>query len=231
MPEPDPRQYDSFAAGFEAHAEDGPYNAMYDRPAMLELVGDVTGKQVLDAACGPGLYAEALLARGAEVIGCDASPRMIERAAARAGDRAVLRVHDLEQPFDWLEDESIDIVLIALALHHLTDRLGFLREMRRVLRADGVLVVSTHHPLSDWHCFGGSYFTTEPVTEVWSKGWEITAWRMPLTLMCEEFHQAGFLIERLVEPLPLPELADADPEEYEHLNEIPSFIMFRLVKG
>lgn len=46
------------------YARDGAYNAWYDRPAVLALAGDVRGLRVLDAACGPGLYAEQLLARG-----------------------------------------------------------------------------------------------------------------------------------------------------------------------
>ena len=73
-----PPQYDVFADEFRLHAEDGFFNAHYDRPTCLRLLGDVTGKTVLDAACGPGLYARELLRRGARVVGFDQSPRMIE---------------------------------------------------------------------------------------------------------------------------------------------------------
>jgi 2-polyprenyl-3-methyl-5-hydroxy-6-metoxy-1,4-benzoquinol methylase len=58
-------QYEAFADAFLGHAQDGFFNAYYDRPACLALLGDVAGKRVLDAACGPGLYAEELLRRGA----------------------------------------------------------------------------------------------------------------------------------------------------------------------
>jgi 2-polyprenyl-3-methyl-5-hydroxy-6-metoxy-1,4-benzoquinol methylase len=57
--------YDVMASSYEQHAADSPYNAHYDRPAVLELAGDVAGMRVLDAGCGPGLYSEQLLARGA----------------------------------------------------------------------------------------------------------------------------------------------------------------------
>jgi SAM-dependent methyltransferase len=76
-------QYDVFADEFLGHAQGGFYNAYYDRPACLALLGDVTGKRVLDAACGPGLYAAELIGRGAQVVGFDHSPRMVEICRAR----------------------------------------------------------------------------------------------------------------------------------------------------
>ncbi|HEY5988906.1 MAG TPA: hypothetical protein VIV12_21375 [Streptosporangiaceae bacterium] len=51
-------QYDVFADEFLDHAREGFFNAHYDRPACLALLGDVAGKRVLDAACGPGLCRE-----------------------------------------------------------------------------------------------------------------------------------------------------------------------------
>lgn len=73
-------QYESFADAFAEHAADGFANAHYDRPACLELLGDVAGRHVLDAACGPGLYAAELARRGARVTGLDQSPRMVALA-------------------------------------------------------------------------------------------------------------------------------------------------------
>ena len=78
-------QYEAFADEFLDHAEHSLFNAYYDRPACLDLLGDVTGKRVLDAACGPGLYAAELRRRGASVVGFDHSPRMIEICRERAG--------------------------------------------------------------------------------------------------------------------------------------------------
>lgn len=228
MADPDPTQYESFATEYEAHAEVAPYNAHYDRPATLALVGEVEGLRVLDAACGPGFYVEELLARGAEVVGCDASATMIDLTRRRVGDRAELHRHSLDEPLTWLGDATVDVVLCALAYHYLNDRAGFLREVHRVLRPGGSLVISTHHPTADWTRLGGSYFEVGPVTETWSKGWEITAWRLPLTLLTEEFADAGFVIERLVEPRPTPEMADTHPETHDRLRTEPAFILFAL---
>lgn len=106
-----------------------------------------------------------------------------------------------------------------------------LRELRRVLRPDGALVLSTTHPTADWQRLGGSYFTEEPV---WSslkedEDWTVRAWRRPLTSVCDEFHRAGFVIERLVEPLPVQEMAQRFPDTHAQLMQAPAFVAFRLL--
>jgi ubiquinone/menaquinone biosynthesis C-methylase UbiE len=76
--------YDRMGLSFQQHAADSADNAHYDRPAVLAALGPVTGRQVLDAACGPGLYVHELLERGAEVTAFDASPVMVTLANARS---------------------------------------------------------------------------------------------------------------------------------------------------
>jgi ubiquinone/menaquinone biosynthesis C-methylase UbiE len=220
--------FDEFAEEYERHAAESAYNALYDRPAVLELLGEVAGQRVLDAGCGPGLYAEELVARGGEVVAFDHSPRMVDLARNRLGDKAMVRVHDLVDPLDWLEDDSFHGVVLALVIHHLDDRVAALRELRRVLRPGGRLVVSTHHPTADWRRQGGSYFTIEAIGETWNQGWSVRYWRLPLTATCAELTKAGFLIERLVEPQPAPGMAERFPEDHKKLNREPGFINFRL---
>ena len=153
-------QYEIFADEFLDHAEDGFYNAHFDRPACLDLLGDVRGRRVLDAACGPGLYAEALVRRGATVTGFDHSPGMVELAAARV-PAGRFRTHDLNDALDWIDDGAFDLALCALAIEYVDDRAGALRELRRVLTPGGALVLSRPHPTIDWIHHGGSYFETE----------------------------------------------------------------------
>ena len=191
-------QYDAFADEYLDHAESGFFNAYYDRPACLALLGDVAGKRVLDAACGPGLYAAELARRGAQVVGFDHSPRMVEIARDRVPDGA-FRVHDLADPLSWLPDGRVDLALCALAIEYVDDRITALRELRRVLRPDGALVLSRLHPTGDWLRHGGSYFEVRTIEETWSKGWRVRYWLAPLETTCEEIFAAGFVIERLLE--------------------------------
>lgn len=220
--------YENFAEDYATHAATGAYNALYDRPAILSMLGDVTGRTILDAACGPGLYAEELTRRGAHVIGFDQSPAMVTLARRRLGPAADLRVHDLTEPLHWLDDARVDIIL---ALNYVNDRVAMLREFHRVLSPQGALVVSTTHPTSDWQRLGGSYFDQERIEESLhpDKNWPITATRRPLTTTCQEFRQAGFLIEQLLEPRPVDEMARTFPDTYTRLEQAPAFIAFRLI--
>jgi SAM-dependent methyltransferase len=221
-------QYEVFADEFLDHAQGGFYNACYDRPACLALLGDVAGRRVLDAACGPGLYATELIGRGAQVTGFDHSPRMVEICRARVS-QGEFRVHDLSDPISWLPDGCFDLALCALAIEYVDDRISALSELRRVLRPDGALVLSRLHPTGDWLRHGGNYFDVRTIEETWSKGWRVRYWLAPLERTCEEIFAAGFLIERLVEPRPVPEAAAINPEEYERLAREPrGFIAFRL---
>ena len=203
---------------------------MYDRPAVLSLLGDIAGLTVLDADGGPDLYADKLLRRDADVIGFDQSPAMIDLARERVGTDAELRVHDLAEPLDWLADDAVDVVVLALVLNYVNDRVSMLRELARVLRPSGVVVVSTTHPLSDWQRLGGSYFDVEAVSESLSprRDWPIRACRRPLTQVCSEFGDAGLVIETLLEPRPVQQMADAHPDDFARLERMPAFIAFRL---
>jgi ubiquinone/menaquinone biosynthesis C-methylase UbiE len=223
-------QYDKFADAFLEHAADGFYNAYVDRPACLGLLGEVRGKHVLDAACGPGLYAAELVARGARVTGFDQSPRMVSLCEERvpAGE---FRVHDLADPLTWLPDASVDLVLFALALEYVNDRVAALRELHRVLRPGGALVLSRMHPTGDWLRQGGDYFEVRTVRETWQhNSWDVHYWLSPLQATCDEIFQAGFLIERLTEPRPVPEGEAVDPEHFERISITPrGFMAFRLL--
>lgn len=224
-------QYDAFADDFERHAANSPYNAYYDRPATLGLLGDVQDKDVLDAGCGPGFYSDELVRRGARVIGFDQSMQMVRLARARLGERAVIRHGDLDHALPWLSDSSQDLALMALVIHHVEDRRLALNELHRVLRPDGRLVLSTSHPTTDWMIHGGSYFTEEAIEETWKQRWRVRYWRQPLERWCAEFADAGFLIENVIEPQPLPEMAHHHPDYYARLTQEPGFIAFRLAKA
>ncbi|MFI8281352.1 class I SAM-dependent methyltransferase [Streptomyces sp. NPDC085929] len=222
--------YDGFADTFAREAAVSPYNARYDRPTVLGLLGDVSGLRVLDAGCGPGLYLSELAARGAEAVGIDQSADMVRLARERLGPLAHIRHHDIDTPLTWAADATFDIVMLTLVLHYARDRVRTLAELARTLRSDGRVVISTSHPTADWLADGGGYFDARHVEESWSGGMTHRYWRQPLQTWFDEFTAAGLTLERLVEHRPDASMARTHPAEYEKLANQPGFIAFQLRK-
>ena len=112
--------YDSFAESYSTENEPSLINGYYERPAMIDLAGDVNGHRVLDAGCGSGPLSAALRAKGAVVAGFDSSSAMVELARQRLGEDADLHVADLSQPLSFA-DSAFDDVVASLVLHYLQD--------------------------------------------------------------------------------------------------------------
>lgn len=195
--------YDEFARAYSTANESNLLNAWYERPAMVELAGDVEGRCVLDVGCGSGALGAALRDRGALVSGFDLSPAMVALARQRLGDEVDLVVADLAERLPY-EDASFDVVLCSLALHYLKDWVGPLRELRRVLRPGGRLVVSVPHPAVYLVNYQGSdYFALTRYSEEFEFGDQsavLTYWHRPLHAMTDAFTQAGFRISVVSEP-------------------------------
>ena len=224
--------YDAFAAAYDADNESNAWNACYERPAILSLVGDVAGLRVLDAGCGGGAHAVALLDRGAILTGIDASAGLLEIAERRLGGRARLLEANLNKrlPFD---DGAFDLVLASLVMHYLPDWSLPLSEFNRLLAEGGRLVFSTHHPFMDHQLTGrDNYFETYSFTETWQRGEKsitMRFWHRPLHAMVDALNSAGFHIDTLSEPQPDPGTRSRFPEAYRSLTTEPRF--FSAVKS
>jgi SAM-dependent methyltransferase len=230
---PEPTDYEEIADRFAAKIDQRPWNALYERPATLALLPDVDGKDVLDAGCGHGWYAEWLARRGAHVVAVDRSERMIELTTERLAGRGRAIRADLGDLRAILPDASFDLVLSSLVLHYVTDLSKTFRELSRLLRPGGLLVFSTHHPTHDpKSLLEPGYLVEEIIEERW--GWlgeQMRYYRRPLSGLTEPMADAGFVIERIVEPRPSEALRNADAEGYRQLCLLPAFIFMRARKA
>lgn len=226
--------YETLAEAYAAVVDTKPHNAYYERPATLSLLPEVGGKRVLDAGCGPGVYAEWLVDKGAEVVALDVSEKMVRLAKKRLGAKARVLRADLGQPLDFLEDESFDLVLSPLALDYVRDWNAVFTEFFRVLRRGEVFVFSMEHPAFkfDEHR-EGNYFNTELVGVDWTGFGErvhMPSYRRPLAAVINPLLEAGFSLERIHEPTPTERFRDAAPEDYEELSRKPGFLCVKAAK-
>lgn len=200
--------YDDFAAAYAQQNDHGLFNAWYERPEMLRLAGDVEGQRVLDAGCGHGPLFDALQARGATVSGFDLSPAMVALAHDRLGDDADVRVADLAAPLPYADDE-FDLVVISLALHYVKDWAPSLRELRRVLRPGGRILVAIIHPFVYAFCYPDEeYFALTQYSENYDFDGAkavMTYWHRPLQDVMDAFLGAGLAITSVTEPEASPD--------------------------
>ena len=185
------------------------------------LLGDVSGKRVLELACGAAQNSIALSSWGAHVVALDFSERQLAHARslrARTGQDFELVLGDMECPA-MFRDGSFDIVLSSFGWEFIPDLAGCLASCAGLLRPGGQLVMATVHPLSafDWSSADRTLRVTDyfnPPVEVWddpvpdghSPG--LTFFRT-LEEIVAAVTDAGLVIERLLEPYP----ADLTGEE------------------
>jgi ubiquinone/menaquinone biosynthesis C-methylase UbiE len=139
-----PHAYDTFVSLFFF----GRRRASFE--ALAQAAGVMPGQQVLDVGCGTGYFARLLaqtVGSTGLVIGIDASPEMIHYASSQAkhANNCKFQVGTAEALS--LRSDRFDVVVSSLFMHHLPSDLqtAALREMWRVLRPGGTLLIAEAH--------------------------------------------------------------------------------------
>ncbi|MGP7959651.1 demethylmenaquinone methyltransferase [Sanguibacter sp. A247] len=108
------------------------------RRLTIDAVGAAPGEKVLDLAAGTGTSSEPFADEGVRVVPCDFSFGMLQVGKARRPDLSFTAGDATRLPF---ADESFDAVTISFGLRNVVDTVGALREMFRVTRPGGRIVV------------------------------------------------------------------------------------------
>jgi SAM-dependent methyltransferase len=227
--------YDVLAEAYAERIDTKPHNAYYERPATLSLLPEVSGKRVLDAGCGPGVYAEWLAAHGAQVVAVDGNPKMVQHTQKRLAGRGQVFQANLEEPLNFLPDAGFDLIVAPLVMDYLEDWAAVFAEFQRILAPGGILVFSMEHPFTKYydHRQICSYFDTDLVKYTWhgfGKSVDVPSYRRPLASVINPLISAGFSLEYILEPKPTEEFKLADPIDYEELMHNPGFLCVRALR-
>lgn len=210
--------------GFDVH------RMQVNNPAFFELIGDVNGLRLLDAGCGDGYHTRLLARIGARVTAVDISDAMLSTAIEEERREPLGIRYELRSftKLEGAEDASFDAAVSMMALMDTPDLEGAISEFARVLRPGGMFAFSVLHP-----CFltRGFEWITGPdgrrvaikvagyfdVSSDWIDRWRFSvAGSEGVDFAIPRFHrtlsqyfnsliQAGFVIERVVEPRPSEE--------------------------
>lgn len=141
---PSQKAYAQWAKTYPAEA----HNVLMqvEQATLLELMPPIQQKLVLDLGCGTGRWGKVALANeAADVIGLDNSLHMLRSGVLENSAQAAMS--DLP-----LASNSIDVIICGLAVGHLTPSASqqAMLEMGRVLKPDGIALISDFHPFQAW---------------------------------------------------------------------------------
>jgi SAM-dependent methyltransferase len=204
------------------------------RNSLVDFVGRGSG-EALDVGCGEGRVSRELKALGYQVTACDPVADFI--AAAKEADSAheYAIANAVNLPF---KAGRFPLVVAYNMLMDVEDVPSVLKEIRRVMRPTGELVISIVHPLADHGRFDGdgpdapfvvkgSYFGRqrfEGVEERDGLQMHFAGWSQPLEAYAAALEQAGLAITSIREPLPTH---GEGPSHIERWARIPLFLWLK----
>ncbi len=223
-------------------------------PNLLRLVAPTQGVMILDVACGQGYFSRAFYEQGAEVMGVDIGNELIEYARANSPQDLSYHVAPSHK-MSFVDDQSIDVVTVVLALQNIEKYKETLAECGRVLRKGGRLFLVLNHPTfripkkSSWGFDEAAHTQYRRVDEYLSessveidmrpgdaneaeKAVKTVSFHRPLQSYSKALDKAGFAISRIEEWTSHKTSEDGPRANAENRsrNEIPMFMMVQSTK-
>ncbi|MBD3319194.1 methyltransferase domain-containing protein [Candidatus Woesearchaeota archaeon] len=243
-------EYDEILENYLQRRRD-PHQLSYNRdievPAMIKMIGPVTGKTLLDLGCGFGDHAARLIKKGAKhIIGVDISKKMIQLATNRKIPRTDFSVRDLDKPFPW-SMESFDIAYSSLVVHYLDNLDRLFNQVYNVLKRNGIFVYSTAHPIQNMlsmkpylisvkkkgssYDIKGDYFDeSKRDFDMGTSVGHVKMHAYTFETLMQAALKNNFRIIDYVDALPVPSAKKRSPEKYRLTTTLPTFILFKLQK-
>ncbi len=142
---------------------DDSYQAKVILPNLLRVLNLKEREIIFDLACGQGYFSNIFLKSGANVIASDLSKNLIETAKKNYPKEISFYVSPAHRA-QFLKDESVDTVVIVLAIQNIENVSEVFAECSRVLKPKGRIVMVLNHPAfrvpqgSDWYFENGLQF-------------------------------------------------------------------------
>lgn len=235
MPAPD-TNYDSITSTYLAHTErEDSWNNLYERPALLEMMGEIRNKDVVDVGCGSGFYSKFALGGNCRVTAVDASEAMLSHVTNTLDSTNLsTAAADIANGLPFIKNNSQDTIICSLVLHYIENWDTALKDFHRVLKPGGDIYISTHHPLSDYLVLDkDGYFDSRFYNDTW--GTEHTPFKVrfytrTMSEVLTPILNSPLHLEEFREPKPNEACRAKSPKTYDKLTQRPGFLFLKLRK-
>jgi len=240
--------FEDIADGLAAYAGEsaGDVQRYIVAPAILEMMGPVTGKDVLDLFCGAGYFSRRLASLGARVTAVDSSERLIG-IAREINEREHFQIqYAVADPTDLsvIEDSMFDDIVCNMGIMSTRDLAGTIAELARLVKLGGRFIFSIVHPC---FCMPDACWIRDPegklmykaVDNYFTEGW----WPSDLTNPARErgrikhrtlatyvnaLSARGFNVRRIAEPRVPPDVLTLRPH-LEAFSRLPAAMVIEAI--
>ncbi len=212
--------------------------------ATEALLTDLSGKKVLDAGCGEGIFTKFTADHGAEATGIDGAREMVTKAKQNYPNLN-FQIADLLQPLPFT-NQVFDLVLASMVLMHLKNAETFVGECKRTLKPKGFFIFSVLHPcfnfptMSLYKSFMDKLFFRKPSGLSYnyyqkddsrrfesSLNQQLTHYHRTLEDYSKLLSDNGFVITKIVEPHELPAEFLKTHQKVEYVTRLPRFLLIK----
>ena len=219
-------------------------NNLFEIPVLFSMLPDIQGKRILDLGCGFGEHCMEYVKKGAaRVVGIDISEKMLEVARREYADSKIEYINMAMEDLSQIT-EQFDVVISSLAIHYVEDFSAVVNDIYRLLAQDGVFVFSQENPINTCHGEGNRWTKDENGKKLYvnlknygvegkrESTWfvdNVVKYHRIFSTIVNNLADAGFIIEKMEEPLPNEELLKKYPQ-YADLFHKPDFLIVRARK-
>jgi len=210
-------------------------------PTIINLIGKIQNKRFIDVGCGSGFLTTKLASRALHVVGVDPSKEMIRIAKREYGQIPNLEFYNLsiEDFSHYHSDKQFEVAVSNMSLITIPNLDKAIQAISSLLLPKGIFVFNITHP-----CFWNQYRKYESpdlfeyhVSHA-QKGTFIisldinglisptTHFHRPLQEYFRSLRNASFIVEKLIEPFPTPEIEKLYPKPW----NVPRFMSLKCIK-
>lgn len=210
-------------------------NESMEKPAFLELLGDVQNKMILDLGCGDAKFGVELFEKGcASYLGIEPSTKMLEFAKRNLSNTKGNVEQTTIEAWSY-PAERFDLVISRLALHYVENLDEAFRNIYKTLKPNGRFVFSVMHPAMtscDKSRENNELRTSWIVDDYFQQGARrvrlhngfVTQYHRTLETTITSLQKAGFVLEQVREGCPKAENF-TDETLYQRRMRIPLFLI------